>query len=100
MSNFIIKQIPVFGQAISFTRTAIKVYKCSDPVNATLVTVKSIIDDCLLPQIVKWSVLVTQIAVVCLSGGYPFNVSVAIAAVRQIISPSEWKSLKFYDYSW
>ena len=47
MLNPLIKQVPVVGQAYGFTKTAMKVYNSTSPVEAAV----SIIDDCVPPQI-------------------------------------------------
>ena len=54
MLNPLLKQVPVVGQAYGFTKTAMKVYNTTSPVEAVKVAAVSIIDDCAPPQIKMW----------------------------------------------
>lgn len=47
---------PVVGTTFSFIKTAKKVYKCTSPMEAVSVGVKSVVIDCTLP-IIKYPVL-------------------------------------------
>ena len=88
MFNPLIKQVPVVGQAYGFTKTAMKVYNSTSPVEAVKVAAVSIIDDCLPPIIkypVKCGIFVSQVVVAVSSGGNPWAVAMAIGSARQII---------------
>ncbi len=88
MVNPLLKQIPVVGQAYGFTKTAMKVYKATSPIEAVKIAAVSIIDDCALPQIkypVKYGILVAQIGLAVSSGGNPWAVAMAIGSARQIV---------------
>ena len=89
MSNPLITQFPVVGQAYGFTKTAMKVYNATSPVEAVKVAAVSIIDDCSPPQIkypVKCGILLAQVGLVFSSGGNPWSVALVIASARQIIN--------------
>ena len=47
---------PVVGTTFSFVKTAKKVYKCTSPIEAVSVGIKSIVIDC-TPPTVKYAVL-------------------------------------------
>ena len=67
----IIKQIPVVGQAYRFTKTAMRVYQSTSPVEAVKVTAVSIIDEWAPPQIkypVKCGILLAQVGLAISSG--------------------------------
>ena len=84
----IIKQIPVVGQAYRFTKTAMRVYQSTSPVEAVKVTAVSIIDEWAPPQIkypVKCGILLAQVGLAVSSGGNPWAVAMAIGSARQII---------------
>ena len=55
MLNSLIKQVPVVSQAYGFTKTVIKVYNSTLPVEAVKVVALSIIDDC-APPLIKYPV--------------------------------------------
>ena len=64
MVNPLIKQVPVVGQAYGFTKTAMKIYNSTSPVEAAKVAAISITDDCAPPQIkypVKCGIFFTQV---------------------------------------
>ena len=71
------------GQAYGFTKTAMKVYNSTSPVEAVKVAAVSIIDDCAPPQI-KYPLL-AQVGLAVSSGGNPWAVAMAIGSARQII---------------
>ena len=88
MLNSLIKQVPVVSQAYGFTKTVIKVYNSTLPVEAVKVVALSIIDDCAPPLIkypVKCGILLAQVGLAVLSGGNPWAVAMAIGSARQII---------------
>ena len=88
MLNPLIKQVPVVGQAYGFTKTAMKVYNSTSPVEAVKVAAVSIIDDCAPPQIkypVKCRIFLAQVGLAISSGGNPWAVAMAIGSARQII---------------
>ena len=88
MLNPLIKQVPVVGQAYGFTKTAMKVYNSTSPVEAVKVAAGSIIDDCFPSQIkypVKCSILLSQVVLAVSSGGNPWAIAMAIGSARQII---------------
>ena len=51
MFGLVVKQVPVVGQAYGFTKTTMKVYNSTSPVEAVKVAAASIVEDCALPQI-------------------------------------------------
>ena len=64
MLDPIVNQVPVVGQAYSFTKTAMKVYNSTSPVEAVKTAFVSILDDCAPPQIkypVKYNILLAQV---------------------------------------
>ena len=84
----IISNIPVVGQAYGLTKTAMKVYNCTDPINATKVALVSVVEDCSPPQVkypLKCGILLAQVGIAIATGGNPFSVSLTIGAIRQII---------------
>ena len=84
----ILGNVPVVGQAYGLTKTAMKVYNSTNPINATKVALMSIIEDCSPPQVkypLKCGVLLVQVGIVLATNGNPFSVSLAIGAIRQII---------------
>jgi len=84
----IISNVPVVGQAYGLTKAAMKVYNCTDPINATKVALVSVIEDCSPPQVkypLKCGILLVQVGIVIATSGNPFSVSLAIGAIRQII---------------
>lgn len=81
MLGELIKQVPVVGQAYGFTKTAIKVYNSTSPVEAVKLTTVSIIDACAPPQIkypFKCGILLAQVGLIVSSGGNPWAVAMAI----------------------
>ena len=88
MSNLLIKQVPVVGQAYGFTKTAMKVYNSTSPVEAVKVAAVSIMNNCAPSQIkypVKWGILRAQAGLAVSSGDNPWAVAMAIGSTRQII---------------
>ena len=88
MINTFIKQVPVVGQAYSFTKTAMKVYNSTSPIEAVKIAAVSILDDCAPPQVkypIKCGILAGQIGIAISSGGNPWDVSLLIGSARQII---------------
>ena len=88
MLDGLIKQVPVVGQVYGFTKTAMKVYNSTSPVEAVKIATISIIDDCAPPQIkypVKCGILLAQIGLAVSSGGNHLAVAMAIDSARQII---------------
>ena len=88
MLGEVIKQVPVIGQAYGFTKTAMKVYNSTSPVEAVRVATVSIIDDCAPPQIkypVKSGILLAQVGLAVSCGVNPLAVAIAIGSARQII---------------
>jgi len=86
--NLLIKQIPVVGQTYGFTKTAMKIYNSTSPVEAAKVAAISITDDCAPPQIkypVKCSILIAQVGLAVSSGGNLWAVAIVIVSARQII---------------
>ena len=84
-----IKQVPVVSQAYGFTKTAIKIYNTTSPVEAVKVAAISIIDDCAPVQIkysVKCGTFIAQVALAVSNEGNPWAVAAAIASARQIIN--------------
>ena len=53
--NPIIKQVPILGQFCAFTKTAMKIYNLTSPVEAVKEATVSVINDFTSPQI-KYSV--------------------------------------------
>jgi hypothetical protein len=88
MLNPLIKQVPVVGQAYGFTKTAMKVYNSTSPVEAVKVAAVSILDDCAPPQM-KYptfnGIFLAQVGLAVLSSGNPWAVAMAIGSTRQII---------------
>lgn len=84
----IISNIPVVGQAYGLTKTAMKVYNCTSPINATKIALVSVIEDCSPPQVkypLKCGILLAQVSLSIATGGNPFSIGLAIGAIRQII---------------
>ena len=83
-----IKQVLVVDQAYGFTKTAMKVYNVTSPVQAIKVAAVLIIGDCALPQIkypVECSIFLVQVGLVVSNSGNPWAVVMAIGSARQII---------------
>ena len=88
MLNPFIKQVPVVGQAYGFTKTAMKVYNSTSPVEVAKVAARSIMDDCAPPQIkypIKCGILLVQVGLAISSGGNTWSVAMAIGLARQTI---------------
>ena len=84
----ILSNIPVVGQAYGLTKTAMKVYNCTDPINATKIALVSVVEDCSPPQVkypLKCGILLAQVVVAIATGGNPFSVALSLGAIRQII---------------
>ena len=87
MLSTFVKQVLVVGQAQGFTKTAMKVYKTSSPIERMKLAGQTILEECLPPQILypfKCTVLVTQIRIAA-STGNPWLMALAVGAARQII---------------
>lgn len=88
MLKNLVEHVPIVGQAYGLTKTAMKVYNCTSPLNATVVAITSIVEDCSPPQIkypIKCAVFGAQLVLIVISGGNPFTVALAVGAARQII---------------
>ena len=88
MLNSVIEQVPVVGQAYGFTKTAMKVYNSTSPIEEVKVAAIPIIYDCAPPHIkypVKCGILLAQVGLAVYSGGNPWAVAMAIGSARQII---------------
>ena len=84
----VIKQVPVVGQAVGLTVTAMKVYNCTSPVQAVKTAAISIVDDCAPPQIkypLKCGALLIQLGIAIGTGGNPWSVGLALGAAKQLI---------------
>lgn len=88
MLNLFIKELPIVAQSVGFTRTAMKVYKSTSPVEAVKIAAISILDECAPPQVkypIKCGILIAQIGIAVTTGGNTWSVAMAIGAARQII---------------
>ena len=72
---------PVVGTTFSFVKTAKKVYKCTSPIEAISVGVKSIVIDC-TPPTTKYPVLCGALLVCAVATFYTGNPNLACGAVK------------------
>ena len=76
------------GQVIGLTKTAMKVYNCTNPIQAIRVMLTSVVKDCSSPQIqypIKWKVLLIQLVIVVANGGNTLSVVLSLSMIRQIV---------------
>ena len=85
MLDAVVKQLPVVGQTYGLTKTAMKVYNSTSPVEAVKIAAISIIDDCAPPQVkypVKCGILVAQIGLAVSTGANPFVIGMILGSAR------------------
>ena len=78
----------MLNQFYGFTRTAVKIYNSTSPVQTVQIATVSIINDCVPLSVkypVKYSILLAQVRVTISSNGNPWAVAIAIGSACQII---------------
>ena len=89
MLKEVVKSVPVVGQVVGLTQTAMKVYQCTSPVQALKTAVLSIVDNCAPPVVkypLKCGILLAQVGLVISSGGSSsWGIALILATARQII---------------